>query len=140
MKIEPYLNFNGRCDEAVEFYKKALGAEVLMRSAFKDAPDPEMLKQMPPGTGDKVMHVTMKIGDSIVMASDGKCAGAPTFEGISLSLAPSSLQEAEKLFAGLSQGGQVLMPLTKTFWSPGFGMLSDKFGVHWMVNVPGGPH
>ena len=132
--IEPYLSFNGRCEEAINFYKKALGAEVQMLMRFKESPEPPPPGMSPPNWGDKIMHSSMKIGESIVMASDG-CGEASKFEGFSLSIAPSTEAEAHKLFTALSEGGKVGMPLTKTFWSPCFGMTQDKFGINWMINV-----
>jgi PhnB protein len=130
--IEPYLFFEGRCEEAVEFYKKALGAEVLMLMRFKDSPDPNACGDVP---GDKIMHASLRIGGSNIMASDGRCDEPMRFEGFSLSLAVNTDAEADKFFNALTEGGKVIMPLTKTFWSPRFGMVTDKFGVMWMVNV-----
>jgi PhnB protein len=132
MHVQPYLNFDGRCDEALEFYKKAIGAKVGMLMRFKDAPDPSMVT---PGGENKVMHSQFDIGDTTVMASDGRNSGKPNFHGIALSITANSEAEADRLFAGLADGGQVQMPLGKTFFSPRFGMLSDKFGVGWMILV-----
>lgn len=133
MQVQPYLNFNGRCEEALEFYKKAIGAQVQMLMRFKEAP-PSPEHKLAPGTEDKVMHSCMRIGDSDVMASDGYCTGAKsTFDGISLTLNPTTEADAQKLFKALSSGGQVQVPLTKTFFSPAFGVLTDPFGVTWMV-------
>jgi PhnB protein len=132
MKVQPYLSFEGRCEEAVEFYRKALGAEVTMLMRRKDSPDPGTCQ---PGTEDKVMHMSVRIGDATLMASDGRCTGQPNFQGISLSLTAPSDAEAERLFASLADGGQVQMPLAKTFFSPSFGMVADRFGVSWMVYV-----
>jgi len=134
MLVQPYLSFEGRCDEAVKFYQAAVGAEVQMLMRFKEAPDQSM---MSPESADKVMHVSMRIGDSVVMASDGRCSGTTGFNGISLSLSVADDAQAERLFAGLSDGGQVTMPLAKTFFASKFGMLTDRFGVSWMVM--GGP-
>ena len=135
MAIEPYLFFNGRCEEAVEFYKKALGAEVLMMMRFKESPEPHPPGMLPPGSESKIMHACIRIGDASVMASDGRCTGQTDFQGFSLSLAVANEAEAEKKFAALADGGQVQMPLGKTFWSPCFGMVADRFGVGWMVSV-----
>ncbi len=135
MRVEPYLFFNGRCEEAVEFYKKALGAEVTMLMRFKDSPEPPQPGMVPPGSENKVMHVSLRIGDATVMASDGRCTGQAQFQGFSLSLTVANEAEAERMFAALGDGGQVQMPLTKTFWSPRFGMVADRFGVSWMVIV-----
>lgn len=139
MQVQPYLFFDGRCEEALEFYKKALGAKVEMLMRFKENPD--MGKDAgpgcgpPAGSGEKVMHASLKIGDTAIMASDGMCAGKPSFQGISLSLNAKTEAEADTLFAALSEGGQVQMPLEKTFFSPRFGMVADRFGVSWMVVV-----
>jgi PhnB protein len=128
--------FNGRCEEALNFYKKALGAEVPMLMRFKDAPD--SAKQggmMPPGSENKVMHARMQVGGSTIMASDG-CDSKPlNYEGITLSLTAPDPSEAERFFNGLADGGNVKMPLGKTFFSPAFGMVSDRFGVNWTVYV-----
>jgi PhnB protein len=132
MQVEPYLFFEGRCEEALEFYRGALGAEVTMLMRFKDSPEPGMCA---PDAGDKVMHANLRIGDTTLMASDGRCEGPMAFQGFSLSLAAEDAAEAERLFAALSDGGQVQMPLTKTFWSPCFGMVADRFGVSWMIIV-----
>ncbi len=132
MPIQPYLSFEGRADEAVEFYKKALGAKVEMLMRFKEAPDQSMIS---PGSGEKVMHAAIKIGDATLLMSDGRNTGKPTFQGISLTLYAKNTAEAEKLFGALAEGGKVRMPLAKTFFSPNFGMLADKFGVGWMVIV-----
>lgn len=135
MKLEPYLFFNGRCEEAIEFYRSALGAEVEALIRFKDSPDPPPPGTIPPGSEDKVMHACFRIGDTSVMASDGTCSGQPDFQGFSLALAVPNEAEADRVFAALADGGQVQMPLGKTFWSPRFGMVADRFGVAWMVNV-----
>jgi PhnB protein len=135
MLLEPYLFFEGRCEEAVEFYRRALGAEVELLMRNKDSPDPHPPGMMPPGSGDKVMHVTLRIGETKVMASDGMCSGKPSFQGFSLSLTARDAAEADRLFAALSDGGKVSMPLGKTFFSPRFGMVADRFGVSWMVIV-----
>ena len=135
MRVQPYLFFDGRCEEAIEFYRKVLGAEVTMLMRFRESPEPPPPGTMPPGTEDKVMHCNLRIGDDEVMASDGNCTGQPGFKGFSLSVTVASEAEAERVFNGLGDGGQVQMPLTKTFWSPSFGMVADKFGVSWMVMV-----
>jgi PhnB protein len=132
MQVQPYLSFEGRCEEAVEFYRKTLGAEVTMLMRFKESPDPGMCS---PGTLDKVMHMSFRIGDTTLLASDGRCTGQPNFQGISLSLTVPNDTEAERRFASLADGGQVQMPLTKTFFSSRFGMVADRFGVAWMIVV-----
>jgi PhnB protein len=130
--IQPYLNFNGRCEEAIEFYRKALGAEVAMLMRFKDAPDPSMRT---PSSENKVMHANLRIGETVVLASDGRCTGQMNFAGFSLSLTVKDVADADRFFAALSDGGQVQMPLDKTFFSPRFGMVADRFGVSWMIYV-----
>lgn len=130
--VQSYLFFDGRCEEAIEFYRTALGAEVIMLSRFKDSPDPNLCA---PETEDKIMHASFRIGDTSLMASDGRCQGKSKFQGFSLSLTVRDEAEAERLFASLADGGQVQMPLAKTFFSPRFGMVADRFGVSWMVFV-----
>jgi PhnB protein len=137
MQVQSYLFFDGRCEEALDFYKSALGIKVDMLMRFKDNPEPMKPGMCPPGAEDKVMHAAFRIGDSLVMASDGMAKGNPEFKGFSLSVDAASEAEADKLFAALGKGGQVQMPLGKTFFSPRFGMVADKFGVSWMVIVPG---
>ncbi len=132
MQVQPYLDFNGRCEEAVEFYRRALGAEVLSLHRFKDSPDPNMNS---PATADKIMHVSLRVGENTVMASDGHCNGQQSFQGFSLAINVSNEADGQRVFAALSDGGQVQMPLTKTYFSPGFGMVADRFGVNWMVHV-----
>jgi PhnB protein len=139
MKVQPYLFFDGRCEEAIEFYRKALGAEVVMLMRFRDSPDPPPPGMIPPGSEDKVMHASLRIGETEVMASDGRCMGKPAFQGVSLSLSVSSEAEADRLFNLLAEGGQVQMPIGKTFFSPRFGMVADRFGVSWMVVTTSGP-
>jgi PhnB protein len=134
MQIQPYLMFDGRCDEAVAFYRQALGAEVIMLMRFKDSPDPAMA---PPDSADKVMHVALRIGETTVLASDGRCLGEPSFAGFALTLTTADENEARRRFAALGDGGELRMPLAKTFFSPCFGMLVDRFGVTWMVYVAG---
>jgi len=135
MQIQPYLFFEGRCEEAIEFYKRAVGATVNMLMRNKDTPEPQQPGMVPPGSENKILHATIRIGDSDVLVSDGGCTGQPKFEGFSLSITVKSVAEADKLFAALSEGGQVRMPLSKTFFSPRFGMLADRFGVGWMIYV-----
>ena len=135
MNVQPYLSFEGRAQEAIDFYKGALGAKVDMVMHFKDAP-PEMQAQMSPDSKDKVMHAAFHIGDTQIMASDGQCNGKASFTGIALTLNAASNAEAEKLFGALAQGGKVNMPMSETFFANRFGMVADKFGVGWMVLNP----
>lgn len=136
MQVQPYLFFDGRCEEAIEFYKKVLGAKVEMLMRFKDNPEPMPENCAGPGIENKVMHASLKIGGATVMVSDGRCQGKPNFQGFALSVDAATPAEADKLFAALGDGGQVMMPIGKTFFSPRFGMTADKFGVGWMVIVP----
>jgi PhnB protein len=133
MQVQPYLTFEGRTEEALNFYKSKLGAEVSALMRFKEAPDQSMCA---PGSGEKVMHSCFRVGDTSLMASDGECKGKPSFQGFSLALTAANPAEAERLFNALSDGGKVHMPLTKTFFSPSFGVVADRFGVSWMVVVP----
>lgn len=136
MLVQPYLNFDGRCEEAVEFYRSALGAEVEMMSRFGDAPEPAAPGMLPPGSENKIMHVSLRIGKSTIMASDSHCQGKSTFQGFSLSLTADDDAAAERLIHALADGGQVSMPLTKTFFASSFGIVIDRFGVCWMLFVP----
>ena len=136
MQVQSYLFFDGRCEEALIFYRKALGAEVTMLLRFKDGPATQDQCMVPPGAENKVMHASFRIGETTLMASDGRCEGRPSFQGFSLSLAAANEAEADRLFAALADGGQVQMPLAKTFFSPRFGMVADRFGVSWMIIVP----
>lgn len=133
--VEVYLFFNGRCEEAVEFYRKAVGAQVEMMMRHKESPEPSPPGMLPSGFENKIMHCSLRVGQTRVMASDGCSVGKPNFEGFSLSVSVANEAEAERVFKALSEGGQVKMPLTKTFWSPRFGMLEDRFGLGWMVSV-----
>jgi PhnB protein len=133
MNVQPYLFFDGRCEEAIEFYKQALGAEVTMLKRFKDGPQPQHEGMVPPDSGNKIMHATLKIGDSDVLASDGRCLGKPNFEGFSLSLTAADEAEADRLFKALADSGTVHQPLIQTFFATRFGMVADRFGVRWMV-------
>jgi PhnB protein len=136
MEVQPYLFFDGRAEEAIDFYRSKLGAKVDFLMRFKESPEP-----MPGGAppGDKLMHASFTIGKTMVMASDGNCGGKPSFQGFSLALNAASEAEAKRLFDALSEGGQVQQPLVKTFFSPAFGMVADRFGVSWMVVVPQAP-
>lgn len=132
--IQPYLFFNGCCEEALAFYRTLLGAEVEILMRYQDSPEPPPPGMVPAGYENKIMHVTFRIGASTLMASDG-CGDAPAFAGFSLSLALPTEEDVNRVFAGLADGGQVRMPLMKTFWSPRFGMVTDRFGVGWMVTI-----
>ena len=133
MNVQPYLFFDGRCEEALTFYGKALGAEVTALLRFKDNPEPQ---GGPPNVQpDKVMHARLRIGDTVIFAGDGMCRGTNHFDGFGLSLTVADEAEADRMFNGLLDGGKVVMPLGKTFFSPRFGMVCDKFGVNWMVYV-----
>jgi PhnB protein len=130
MNVQPYLFFDGRCQEAIDFYRKAVGAEVETVMHWKDAPDAAMANA---ANKDKVMHASFRIGDAHILASDGDGTGKPKFEGFSLTLTAADDAEAERLFESLGKGGKVTMPMSKTFFASRFGMLTDKFGVGWMV-------
>ena len=132
MPIQPYLAFNGRCEEAITFYRNALDARVNMMLRFKESPDQSMTS---PDNAEKIMHADLTIGDGVILMSDGMCTGTTKFEGIALSYTVGDEAEAERRFNALADGGEVRMPLAKTFFSPRFGMLQDKFGVGWMIFV-----
>ena len=133
MQVQPYLFFNGRADEALAFYKKTIGAQEQMLMRFKDNPDKS---NAPPSVKpESVMHMAFKVGDTLCMGSDGMNSGKTDFKGFALSLDPRSEEEAKKMFGALSEGGKVEMPLGKTFFAKAFGMVTDKFGVTWMINV-----
>lgn len=133
MLVQPYLFFEGRCEEALEFYRKAIGAEVTALMRYKESPEPPPPGCTPPG--DKVMHASFRVGETTVMASDGQCQGSAAFKGFSLVIVAKDDAEVQRFFAALADGGQVLMPLAKTFFSSSFGMLADRFGVMWMLIV-----
>jgi PhnB protein len=134
MEIQPYLFFGGRCEEAVEHYKQALGAQVEMLMRYRESPDPLPPEMADPALDDKIMHVCLRVGDAVLMASDSCTQQQPSFGGFSLSLNVPDATTADRMFAALADGGQVQMPLAKTFWSPRFGMVTDRFGVGWMIN------
>jgi PhnB protein len=135
MKIDPYLFFDGRCEEAIEFYGMALGAKVEFMMRYAESPEPAPPGMLPPGSEQKIMHASVHIGGALVMMSDGMCSGDASFKGFSLSLDCPDQDIAREAFAALAEGGQVTMPLAKTFWAPLFGMVTDRFGVSWMVGV-----
>jgi PhnB protein len=136
--ITPYLTFAGRCEEALEFYKKALGAEVEMLMRFNESPDPTPPGMLQPGFEKKIMYASFRVRGALLMASDG-CNDKSKFDGISLSLALPTEADARRAFDALAAGGNVTMQIGKTFWSPCFGMVTDRFGLHWMVTVPQPP-
>jgi PhnB protein len=133
MNVQAYLTFGGRCEEALEFYKKSLGAEVTSMMRWKDSPDAAM--KPPPGFENKIMNAAFRIGQTELMADDGMAEKAAEFKGMTLAIEAADDAEAKRVFTALGQGGNVSMPLAKTFWTSSFGMLTDKFGVPWMVNV-----
>jgi PhnB protein len=133
--IQAYLFFNGNCEEAVKFYRQAIRAEVEMIMRFKDAPEAPPPGMLAPGYENKVMHTSFRVGQTTVMASDGCGTDKTTFQGFALSLAVTTEAEADRYFSALADGGKITMPLGKTFWSPRFGMLEDRFGIGWMINV-----
>jgi PhnB protein len=133
MNVQPYLFFDGKCEEALEFYKGAIGAKVDMMMRFSEAPEKPPEGAMPAGSEKKIMHAAFKVGDTQIMASDGHCAGKPSFQGFGLTLNAANDAEADKLFDAVGKGGQVQQPLTKTFFASRFGMVTDRFGVMWMV-------
>lgn len=135
MQVQSYLFFDGRCEEAVAFYQQALGAKLEFMMRYKESPDPLPPEMVPPGNENKIMHASLQIGETLVMVCDDCSPGKRPFQGFSLSLAVKTSAEADQLYAALADQGTVIMPLTKTFWSPRFGMLTDRFGVGWMVNV-----
>ena len=135
MLVQPYVFFDGKCEEAIEFYRRAIGAEVEMLMRFRDCPEPTQPGMVPPGSENKVMHAALRIGDTMVLGSDGRCLGQPNFQGFALSLTAADDAEADRLFSALADGGQIQMALSKTFFSSRFGMVADRFGVSWMVYV-----
>lgn len=146
MEVQPYLFFDGRCEEAIEFYRKAVKADVVMMLRFKDNPDLKANKDKPqqqdaggcmPTDLNKIMHAAFRVGETMILASDGRAEGKPEFKGVSLAITVASESEADQVFAALGEGGQVQMALVKTFFSPRFGMLTDRFGVTWMIVTRG---
>jgi PhnB protein len=133
--VQAYLFFNGRCDEALEFYQKALDAKIEFVTRFKESPEPIKPGMIPSGFENKIMHATFRIGETALMASDGRCAEKANFEGFALTVGVQTEAEADRVFNALADGGKVQMPLTKTFYSPRFGMVADRFGMLWMVIV-----
>lgn len=138
--VQPYLFFNGNCEAAVEFYRKALGAEVQLMMRYNESPEPPKPGMVPPGFEKKIMHTSFRVGETVVMASDDCSVEKTNFEGFSLSLSVPTEKDADRIFNALAEGGQVRMPLAKTFWSPRFGMVQDRFGLGWMISVPQAAH
>jgi len=138
MSIQPYLFFNGRCEEAIAFYGEALGAKLIMKMRFDENPQPQPMP-LPEGWGGKIMHCALQIDDATLLASDAMSNEGTRFDGFMVSLNAADAAQAEQRFNALSAGGQVRMPLAKTFWSPCFGMLTDRFGVGWMIGVQAEP-
>lgn len=141
MKVQSYLMFEGRCEEALDFYRRALGAEVTLLMRYKDNPEPAADQGCAEGSGpgptpEMVMHAEFNVGETQLMAADGMGSGTPKFQGISLALGPANAAEARRYFDALAEGGQVQTPLEKTFFSQAFGMVTDRFGVPWMVVAP----
>ncbi|MEO5716573.1 MAG: VOC family protein [Luteolibacter sp.] len=134
--VQPYLFFGGRCEEALEFYQTALGAEIVTLMRYNDSPEPHPSGMLPEGYETKVMYSAFRVGGSPLMASDG-CGGPASFEGFTLSLTLPDDAACQRAFSALADGGEVRMPLGKTFWSPCFGMVADRFGLGWMITVPG---
>lgn len=133
MQVQPYLFFEGRCEEALMFYRDVLGAEITQLMRYSENPEPPPPSMLPPGSENRIMHASLRIGDSTVLASDGNCSGANRFDGFSLTLTAANDAEAERLFAVLAEGGQIRMPMTTTFFASRFGMLADRYGLGWMV-------
>jgi PhnB protein len=133
--IQPYLFFNGRCEQAIEFYRKALGAEVEMMMRFKESPEPLPPGAVAPGFENKIMHSSFRVGQTTVMASDGDSTDKPSFQGFSLALSVPTEADADRAFGALAQSGEIKLPLTKTFFSPRFGMVADRFGVAWLIQA-----
>jgi PhnB protein len=138
MRIEPYLMLSGRCEEALYFYENAINAKTTMLMRFDESPEPHQMP-LPTGWDKKIMHSAMMVGSTLVMASDGMSTEPAGFTGVTLSITADDEAQAKRYFDALSAGGNVMMPLAKTFWSPCFGMTSDKFGVNWMVGTEGEP-
>ncbi|MDX1944951.1 MAG: VOC family protein [Pirellulaceae bacterium] len=137
MPVTPYLNFDGRCEEALHFYQQAVGAEIIDLMKFSDSPEPCPEGVLPPGTEHKVMHASFRIGGTVLMASDCNCTGKPGFQGFSLTVTVATAAEVDRLLAALADGGKVDMPAAQTFFSPRFGTVTDRFGISWMVLVYG---
>ncbi|HEX9448990.1 MAG TPA: VOC family protein [Dongiaceae bacterium] len=133
MQVQPYLSFDGRTEEAIKFYQKTLKAEIVMMLRFKESPDTSMVT---PENAEKIMHSTIRVGDTTFMASDGHCTGKTSFQGFNMNIMADSEGDAERIFAALGDGGQVQMPMTPTFFADRFGMVVDRFGVSWMVMKP----
>ncbi|MGH8443665.1 MAG: VOC family protein [Solimonas sp.] len=133
MNIQAYLAFDGRCEEALEFYREAIGAEITSLMRFSECPDPMPPDMLPPGSEHKIMHSAFRVAGQELLASDGNCAGKSKFDGFSLALSVADPQTAQRYFKALGHGGQIHQPLIKTFFASSFGVVNDRFGVSWMV-------
>ena len=133
MQVQAYLTFDGQCEEAINFYKKAVKAEVVHKHYFKEAPDQNMIT---PENAGKIMHAMLRVGENTFMLSDGQCSGKASFDGFNMNVMTETETEAEKIFSALSDGGQITMPMSPTFFAARFGMLKDRFGVSWMIMKP----
>ncbi|HLZ65389.1 MAG TPA: VOC family protein [Aliidongia sp.] len=131
MQVNPYLSFDGRCAEALKFYERCLGARTEFQITFGGSP---MADQVPPEWHDKIMHASMSIGDQVLMGSDAPPDRYKAPQGMTVSLGIADPAEADRVFAGLSEGATIQMPIQETFWALRFGMLVDQFGIPWMVN------
>ena len=136
MQIDPYLFFEGRCEEAIAFYRETLGAEVEMMMRYEESPEPPPEGMLPEGSEKKIMHSALRIGGALVMMSDGMCSGKADFDGVSLSLTVPDAETLDRFFDALAEGGKVNMPPGKTFWSERFAMVDDRFGLGWMLGLP----
>ena len=133
MKVQAYISYRGRCEEALEFYKRSIGAEVIGLMRWKESLDATM--KAPPGFEEKVMNASFRVGDTLMMADDSPGEAPAEYKGMTLAIEVADDVEAQRVFTALVEGGKVTMALAKTFWTSSFGMLTDKFGVPWMVNV-----
>lgn len=133
MRIEPYLFFHGRSEEAAAFYARALNAELHFAMRFSEAPEAPPPGTVPPGHEDRIMHAELRIGQTTVMISDGGCRDTASFDGFALAISFPDTAEAARRFEALADGGEITMAFGPSFFSPGFGMLRDRFGVNWTV-------
>lgn len=135
--VNTYLIFNGNCEEAFQFYKSVFGGEFQYVGKYKDAPPEDGGEVVSEEDSNRIMHVSLPIGSSVLMGSDShsKFGDVGFGDNFSISISAESTEEADKIFGGLTDEGRVDMPMQKTFWSPYFGMLKDKFGVNWMIDL-----